>query len=74
MITWLINYYMISDVEDGFDIFGFDEKVVLDENKTLAIVAVGEPMSMTCGASSHTYTNIAWYFNGKILEDSSKCF
>lgn len=64
---------MLSDVEDGFSIFGFEETIVVDTEKKFAIAAIGDPISMTCGASNVNYTAMEWYFNGvPMVRDDGK--
>lgn len=66
---------MPLDVKNGFDIFGLDDKIVLNQDSTeeTATIAIGAPLSMTCGASHHNYSSIQWMFNGgPILSDDSK--
>lgn len=61
---------VFSDVKNGFSIFGFDDTIVLDDEEKSATVAVGDPFSMTCGASNINYTNIRWQFNGEPIDSN----
>lgn len=67
------SFYL--EVDNGFDIFDFDNTVILDEGKTSVIVALGEPFTMTCAASLHNYTDITWLYNGEMIANTdSKYF
>lgn len=66
--------FSILDIDNGFDIFGFDDTAVVNENKTAAVIALGDPISMTCGASDHNYTDLAWYYNGEVLSIDDRMY
>lgn len=65
---------MYLDVENGLDIFGFDSTINLSEDKSLAVVAEGDGITLTCGASIYNYSSeIQWFYNEELLKpDESK--
>lgn len=72
---WLpLTDCLLPDVPNGFGIFGMDSGVDVDEQKEEAIVAEGDTLTVTCGASNLNYSNITWFFNGKPLKNNdSRC-
>ncbi|KAJ8976162.1 hypothetical protein NQ317_002050 [Molorchus minor] len=58
---------LLTDVENGFDIFGLDDTIDLNAEDLVATVAVGEKISLTCGASVYNYTDLHWFLNDKVL-------
>ncbi|XP_019866136.2 vascular endothelial growth factor receptor 1 isoform X3 [Aethina tumida] len=60
----------VTDVDNGFDIFNFDELMNINENKSSAEVAIGETLSMTCAVSAKTNTDLQWFINNQLLEKS----
>nr|CAI5831584.1 unnamed protein product [Callosobruchus analis] len=65
-----IEPFVVTDVEDGFDLFGYEDDAVV--NSTHTIFAEGDRVSFTCGSSYSNYGNIMWLLNGKLLTANEK--
>ncbi|XP_063923158.1 vascular endothelial growth factor receptor 1-like isoform X3 [Zophobas morio] len=64
-----VNAYYVTDVKNGFDIFGFDPTVNVDLQKNTIEVAVGESMNVICGVSVHNYTSdLKWIRNNQLMK------
>lgn len=61
----------LADVQNGFDIFDIPDTVDLNSDKDIAYVALGDTISMTCGAS-RDFNTIDWLYNNRILYHSEK--
>ncbi|XP_044748223.1 vascular endothelial growth factor receptor 1-like isoform X2 [Coccinella septempunctata] len=63
----------VSDVKNGFDIFGLDEDVVYDETAHNATIAIGETVTVTCGAYIQNFSQeIQWIRGSENLTSDSK--
>lgn len=61
-------------MNNGFEIFGLDEDVVYDEKNHNAIVAIGDSVTVTCGAYVQNFSQeIEWRKGSKrIVSDQSE--
>ncbi|XP_045479289.1 vascular endothelial growth factor receptor 1-like isoform X2 [Harmonia axyridis] len=63
----------VSDVKNGFDIFGLDEEVVYDQKGHNALVAIGESVTLTCGAYVQNFSQeIEWRRNSEKIISNNK--
>ncbi|KAJ8949908.1 hypothetical protein NQ318_010542 [Aromia moschata] len=67
-----ISGIFVSDIKNGFDIFGLESTVDLDEEKMVAVVARGETITVTCGASIYNYSGIEWLRNEQTLTEGDR--
>jgi FMS-like tyrosine kinase 1 len=69
----LVQTLYVTDVRNGFDIFGFDSTVILNAENDEAVIAVGENVQMICGASVYNYTtDMKWKHDDKLIETSDR--
>ncbi|CAH0560029.1 unnamed protein product [Brassicogethes aeneus] len=60
--------FFVSDIENGFNIFDFDME--MNVFKSLAEIALGETLTMTCGVSNTNNSEVDWFWNGNLLENN----
>ncbi|CAH1956241.1 unnamed protein product [Acanthoscelides obtectus] len=65
-----IKPFIVTDVEDGFNLFAYEEDAVL--NSTHAIFAEGDRIAFTCGSSYTDHGPIIWLLDGKVLTANEK--
>ncbi|XP_018563787.1 vascular endothelial growth factor receptor 1 isoform X2 [Anoplophora glabripennis] len=64
--------FYVSDVKNGFDIFGLDSGVDVNEEKRVATIAEGDTITITCGASNQKYSDVNWFYNNKLLTENDR--
>ncbi|KAK9873019.1 hypothetical protein WA026_020752 [Henosepilachna vigintioctopunctata] len=62
----------VSDVEEGFGILELDDDVLYDREKKEAMVALGDSVTVTCGALVQNFSQeIEWRRNSEVINGSS---